>query len=99
MDIDSPKHMNWSGLVGDLFDKAAVMVHDQGREKSETIDTISTMPEQQSSDALWPLKAWEMIKASISGYTTDKGQVYQIGLPYLLLFAAVLMRIDMRRFK
>jgi len=83
MEIDSPKHMNWPGLVGDLFDKAAVIVHDQDREKSETIDTISTTAEQPPSNAVWPLKAWAMIKAMISGHATDKGLVYQFGLPYV----------------
>jgi hypothetical protein len=83
MEIDSPKHMNWSGLVGDLFDKAAVIVHDQGRAKSETMESISTTPEP--SNALWTWKAWEMVRASISGYTTEKGLVYQFGLPYLTL--------------
>jgi serine/threonine protein kinase len=33
------------------------------------------------STALWPRKAWAMIKASTSGYCTDKGRLYLFGLP------------------
>lgn len=89
MEVDSkpPKMMDWSGLVGDLFDKAAGVIDDQGRVKSEsesdgTMTVRSITPEQQST-ALWPLKAWNAIKAVIYGHQLSKSEfVYTIGIPY-----------------
>ena len=80
IEIDPPKHMmNWSGLVGDLFDKAAGIVDDKGRQSSED-SYLSDTPEELST-ALWPKRAWNLILTSIWGYQTAKSTVYAIGIP------------------
>jgi hypothetical protein len=92
MEVDSsgdpPKMMDWSGLVGELFDKAAGVIDDQGRVKSESetsgspISARSITPEQTST-ALWPLKAWNAVKTIIYGHQLSKSEfVYTIGIPY-----------------
>jgi hypothetical protein len=73
-ELDPPKHMDWSGLVGDLFDKAAGIVDDKGR--------LLQTPEQIST-ALWPKWAWNLVLTSIWGYQTSESKVYAIGFPYL----------------
>jgi hypothetical protein len=84
MDLDPPKQMvNWSGLVGELFDKAAGIVDDQIRDKTP----------EQTSTALWPTTAWHMIKTIIWGHQMSKSVVYTIGIPYV--FIRVLLRLDM----
>jgi hypothetical protein len=83
---ETPKMMNWSGLVGDLFDRAAGIVDDQGRVKSESEASLtpprSLTPESYST-ALWPLKAWNTVKTIIYGHQLSKSEfVYTIGIPY-----------------
>ena len=84
---ETPKMMNWSGLVGDLFDKAAGIVDDQGRVKSESDSEPSFTPRsltpESYSTALWPLKAWNTVKTIIYGHQLSKSEfVYTIGIPY-----------------
>lgn len=89
MELDPPKHVeNWSGLVGDLFDKAADIVHEQ----SQFIEKRSTSPEQPST-ALWSQKAWHTILTLIKGRTIEGKSVYTYGLPYVLL--VTLFTLDM----
>lgn len=86
MEIDPPKNtVNWSGLVGDLFVKAAGIVDDQGRLNPETSnESFSTSPESLST-ALWPRWAWNVIRTTIWGQETIKSTTYTIGIPYPLL--------------
>jgi hypothetical protein len=84
---ETPKMMDWSGLVGDLFDKAAGIVDDQGRVKSESDSESSLTPRsltpESYSTALWPLKAWNTVKTIIYGHQLSKSEfVYTIGIPY-----------------
>jgi hypothetical protein len=81
MEVDPPKHdLNWSGLVGDLFDKAAGIVDDQGRQTSEE-RSLSKTPEQMST-ALWPKRFWNVVMTSIWGIQqSSKNTVYTIGIP------------------
>ena len=79
--------MNWSGLVGDLFVKAAGIVDDQGREKSQTLEDQFPfkMSKQQASTAIWSQKAWEAVMKIIWGQLSKSGDVvYTYGIPYLL---------------
>ena len=80
-EMEPPKQMmNWSpGLVGDLFDKAAVIVDDQGRSQS-CEDRLSQTPEQTST-ALWPKWAWNSVITSIWGVRDSKSAYYAIGIP------------------
>jgi hypothetical protein len=67
---------NWSGIVGDLFDKAAIMVDSERSPSSER-------SAEQVSTALWPLKAWKAIETIIWGEQLSKSEfVYRIGIPY-----------------
>ena len=85
--VDSPTEMepskqmmNWSpSLVGDLFDKAAVIVDDQGRSQS-CEDHLSQTPDQTST-ALWPKWAWSLVMTSIWGIQDSKSAYYAIGIP------------------
>jgi hypothetical protein len=81
-EIEPPKQMmNWSpGLVGDLFDKAAVIVDDQGRRSQSCEDRLSQTPEQTST-ALWPRWAWNLVLTSIWGVQDSKSTYYAIGIP------------------
>lgn len=86
MEIDPPKHSpenaDWSMAVGELFDKAAVIVDDQGRQTSEEQVSIKA-PEM--STALWPRRAWMSILSSIWGESISKSDaVYTMKIPYLL---------------
>jgi len=78
-EIDPPKQMvNWSGLVGDLFDRAAGIVDDKGRASSEE-QVSSQFPEP--STALWPRWDWNKVLTSIYGHRMSKSTVYAIGIP------------------
>jgi hypothetical protein len=98
MEIDPPKQMmDWSGLVGDLFDKAAGIVDDQKREKSQSVEERITIIKREEtipvvneiSSALWPLRAWQSITASIWGHQSSKpdNTVYTIEIPYIIKLA------------
>jgi hypothetical protein len=98
MEVDSsgepPKMMDWSGLVGELFDKAAGVIDDQGRVKSESETSGSpsarSITPEQTSTALWPLKAWNAVKTIIYGHQLSKSEfVYTIGIPYAPLLCVV----------
>ena len=79
-EIDPPKQvMNWSGLVGDLFDRAAGIVDDKGRASSE--GRFPSLSPEQPSTALWPRCAWDLVLRSIYGYQSSKSTVYTIGIP------------------
>jgi hypothetical protein len=79
-EIDPPKQtVNWSGLVGDLFDRAAGIVDDQGRASSE--EHLPSQSPELPSTALWPRRAWDLVLASIYGYQSSKSTVYAIGIP------------------
>ena len=76
MELDPPPKpiTSWSGLVGDLFDRAAGIAADQIRAKSPFMEEPST--------ALWPLQAWTMIKGIIWGYeTSEANAVFKIPIP------------------
>jgi hypothetical protein len=77
-EMEPPKQMmNWSpSLVGDLFDKAAVIVDDQGRSQSCEDQTPN-----QTSTALWPKWAWSLVMTSIWGVQDSKSAYYAIGIP------------------
>jgi hypothetical protein len=78
MEIDppkrSPENADWSMAVGVLFDKAAVIVDDQGRQTSEM------------STALWPRCAWMSVLSSIWGEQISKSNaaMYTMKIPYML---------------
>jgi len=85
MDLDppkqSPENADWSVAVGELFDKAAVIVDDQGRQTSEEKVSAKT-PEM--STALWPRRAWISILSSIWGQQISKSDaVYTMKIPYM----------------
>jgi hypothetical protein len=87
MDLDPPKHMmNWSGLVGDLFVKAAGIVDDQVREKSQPSEDWDPFKSaEQTSTALWSQKAWKAVMTIIWGQLSKSGDVvYTYGIPYLI---------------
>lgn len=87
MDVDPPKQMmTWPGYVGDLFDVAAGIVDDQGREKGKS-EPIEERPRskthEQPSTALWPKRAWQTITAAIWGTQLSNSKfVYEFGVPY-----------------
>ena len=84
MDMDppkqSPENADWSMAVGEMFDKAAVIVDDQGRQTSEEKVPVK-VPEV--STALWPRRAWQSILSSIWGQQISKSDVmYTMKIPY-----------------
>jgi hypothetical protein len=84
MDTDppkqSPENADWSMAVGELFDKAAGIVDDQGRQTSEEKVPVK-VPEV--STALWPRRAWQSILSSIWGQQISKSDVmYTMKIPY-----------------
>jgi hypothetical protein len=80
MDVDPPKGLtDWSGLVGDLFDKAAGI-----RDKATSEDGSPAKIPEKPSTALWPLKLWNSITTTIWGQQLSKSEyVYTFGTPYI----------------
>jgi len=94
MDVDPPKQMmTWPGYVGDLFDVAAGIVDDQGREKVKS-EPIEERPRskthEQPSTALWPKRAWQTITAAIWGTRLSNSKfVYEFGVPHATIAVVV----------
>ena len=83
MELDPPKPVDdWSGLVGDLFDKAAGIVD----EKSQTSKENSPPKSPEPSTALWSQNAWKAIMDIIWGHQVEgkSDRLYTYGIPYVL---------------
>jgi hypothetical protein len=81
MDVDPPKVLtDWSGLVGDLFDKAAGI-----RDKASSEELSPSKSPAPPSTALWPSKFWNAITTTIWGHQLSKSEyVYTFGTPYII---------------
>ena len=75
----TPENADWSVAVGELFDKAAVIADDQGR---QTFDEKVPIKAPDVSSAVWPRRAWMSVLSSIWGQPISKSDVvYTMKIP------------------